>query len=55
MIRLIDLLKEISQKDANILTDPYQILKKLDNEDFPVDPGYYELKDRLKAAAMLKK
>ena len=43
---------------AIILTDPEQLLKNLDNEDFPVDPGYYELKKRLEAAeplGMLKK
>jgi len=44
---------------AIILTDPYDILKNLDNENFSVDTGYYELKkrldqSRLEAAAMLK-
>lgn len=38
---------------AIILTDPGQLLKNLDNEDFPVDPGYYELKKRLEAAEPL--
>jgi len=41
--------------DAIFLTDPYQILKNLDNENFSVDPGYYELKKQLEAVGMLKK
>lgn len=41
--------------DAIYLTDPYKILKSLDNEDFPVDPGYYELKKQLEAVGMLTK
>ena len=41
--------------DAIFLTDPYHILKNLDNQDFPVDPGYYELKKQLEAVGMLTK
>jgi len=41
--------------DAIYLTGPYDILKNLDNVDFPVDPGYYELKKRLEAVGMPKK
>ena len=41
--------------DAIYLTEPYDILKNLDNVDFPVDPGYYELKKRLEAVGMLTK
>ena len=41
--------------DARFLTDPYHILKNLDNQDFPVDPGYYELKKQLEAVGMLTK
>lgn len=40
---------------AIYLIDPYHMLKNLDNEDFPVDPGYYELKKELEAVGMLKK
>lgn len=41
--------------DAIYLIAPYDILKNLDNVDFPVDPGYYELKKRLEAVGMSKK
>jgi len=41
--------------DAIILTDPEQLLKNLDNENFSVDPGYYELKKQLEAVGMLTK